>query len=300
MATPGGQIAISDVGNEFNSTYSMTVSKAYSLTYNYKFYYYNYADMNGMRGRQGPFWYSTALNYWDGANPSCVNRHSDPSANTAIGDTGPYWYSRYYWYRDASHNEGGGRYEWYDGGRWYCNGTWNIIYTSAYVSSGYYQAYDSTIMFWVRTYGYDEYVNTYYSRYEGTGGQRYLSWPQNQSSYGISSAGVSMGYNTMSVIEHGPNYMPALARYDFYRYDQWTHVCIVYSGGVPYIYFNGSYVAGGYRGYQGFPAIGIEQMCGGAYGYWDGHIAMATHYSGAWPGWAVNQIFQWQRGRFGI
>ena len=115
MATPGGQIAISDVGSEFNSTSNMTVSKAYSLTWNYKMYYYNQADMAAMRSKQGPFWYSTALNYWDAANPSCVSKSSDPNGNG--NDFGNYWYSRYYWYRDASHNGGGGNWDWYWGGR---------------------------------------------------------------------------------------------------------------------------------------------------------------------------------------
>jgi hypothetical protein len=84
----------------------------------------------------------------------------------------------------------------------------------------------------------------------GTGGLgigEFAVFPTHGGSFGggdHAGAGVSVGTNGISVVEHAGFYLPTLLVFDTAIAD-WTHVAIVYSNGRPSLYLNGTHVRTG-------------------------------------------------------
>jgi hypothetical protein len=102
----------------------------------------------------------------------------------------------------------------------------------------------------------------------GVDGQKYLFWPQNESSNG--GMGVSVGTNGISVYEHGSGYMPALAVYNGTVPSGWNHLVVTYTSKQPRIYLNGSLVRTGLTSPKGI-VYAPYKFGGGDYGYHSGH-----------------------------
>lgn len=99
-----------------------------------------------------------------------------------------------------------------------------------------------------------------------TAGKRYAIFGPN-----TQTALVSVGTNGVSVYEHAPNYMPALAVFSTSISD-WTHVAVVYINKTPHIYINGELKHIGLQSPQANVYADIEALGGGAYGYFQGSM----------------------------
>ena len=103
----------------------------------------------------------------------------------------------------------------------------------------------------------------------GTSGQKYLFYPNNESSNG--GMGVSVGLNGISVYEHGTSYMPALAVYNGSVRVGWNHLAVTYINKTPSIYLNGQLVRIGQTSPR--PTVYAPIYIGGsAYGYHSGYV----------------------------
>lgn len=78
----------------------------------------------------------------------------------------------------------------------------------------------------------------------GHGNQRYAIFPYSGPTDGIVGAGVSVGTNGVSVVEHGPAYLPTLLVHDT-SLNGWTHIAVVYMNRQPTLYLNGVFVKAG-------------------------------------------------------
>ncbi|MBA4388578.1 MAG: hypothetical protein C0404_11390 [Verrucomicrobia bacterium] len=80
----------------------------------------------------------------------------------------------------------------------------------------------------------------------GTSGQRYAIYPTQGDTYGTghAGAGISVGTNGVSVFEHAGGYLPSPLVYGA-TLTNWTHLAVVYQGGTPKLYVNGTLVRTG-------------------------------------------------------
>ena len=80
---------------------------------------------------------------------------------------------------------------------------------------------------------------------EGVGGQQYALFPDEGAiAYGDAShagAGISVGTNGVSVMEHTDNYLPSVLVYNA-SISNWTHLALVYSNHFPSLFLNGTSV----------------------------------------------------------
>ncbi|MEI6728037.1 MAG: DUF2341 domain-containing protein [bacterium] len=104
----------------------------------------------------------------------------------------------------------------------------------------------------------------------GVSGQRWLFAPANYSSTTVGS-GVSLGTNSISVYEHGPSYLPALAVYNSTIGSNSNLIGLNYINKQPNIYLNGGLVRTGLTSTQN-QVNAPFQIGGGAYGYLNGDI----------------------------
>jgi len=108
----------------------------------------------------------------------------------------------------------------------------------------------------------------------GGGGQRYAIFPSNagfQWPTGHSYAGISVGTNGISVIEHGPGYLPALLVQDMEIKD-WIHVAVVYTGNQPKLYVDGKPTKTGVKSAKTVhPGTSLGEG-GVGYGYYSGML----------------------------
>jgi len=101
-----------------------------------------------------------------------------------------------------------------------------------------------TIEFWVNPSAERAATTEAGSGISGTSGQRYAIGPEYRYTTGVSSVGVSVGTNGISVFEHGPSYLPSLLVHDA-PISGWTHVAVVYTDRTPSLYVNGALVRAG-------------------------------------------------------
>jgi hypothetical protein len=103
---------------------------------------------------------------------------------------------------------------------------------------------DFTLEIWARPTGLRLPTAEAITGNAGFGGQRYAIFPEHGAfSYGTTNdfgAGVSIGTNGVSVIEHTANQMPSVLVYPTTITD-WTHVAVTYSNHVPRLYLNGQF-----------------------------------------------------------
>ena len=76
--------------------------------------------------------------------------------------------------------------------------------------------------------------------------QRYAIYPRHGEGYGAghAGAGLSIGVNGISVVEHAAGYIPSLLMYEG-EITGWTHVVVVYENQQPTLYLNGELVKTG-------------------------------------------------------
>lgn len=121
-------------------------------------------------------------------------------------------------------------------------------------------------------------------------GEKYVFSPDNKATN--AGAGLSVGTNGITVVEHGNAYMPPLAVYEASIGTEFNYICIVYIDRTPAIYLNGTKVHTGLQ--SGKPLVFSPRTFGSHnYGFFEGVIdnvrfskislsdswVKATHYS---------------------
>lgn len=101
----------------------------------------------------------------------------------------------------------------------------------------------------------------------GTSNQRYAIFSAHGSTN--AGAGISVGTNGISVLEHGDGYLPALLEWNA-PLSGWTHVAVVYTNKTPSLYVNGNLVKVGLTSLRPnvYPSVGT----GSSYGYYAGAL----------------------------
>lgn len=176
-------------------------------------------------------------------------------------------------------------------GHFYC-GDWN-----RWGGCSYGNNYTATQVVW--TYSFAS-MNWVYNRYAGVYNPvRYNIWPENRSTYSVSTVGLAVATNGARTFEHGPDYMPGFAGWNGGLYG-WNMVAVRLNGGYHQLFINGSLYSNGGYGYQGVPECTSQYLLGGAYGYHYGYFAAYAMYPYYLQDYQINQLFQWTRNRFGI
>ena len=123
----------------------------------------------------------------------------------------------------------------------------------------------------------------------GISGQNYALFPSlsslwNWDTGGYAGAGISVGTNGISVYEHAGGYMPpVLVWAGAVSAAAWTHVAVVYSGGVPALYVNGVFKASGVAGTNPNHLNVVPTFYAGSpvYGNYQGGVDEYQIFSGA-------------------
>jgi YVTN family beta-propeller protein len=112
-----------------------------------------------------------------------------------------------------------------------------------------------TLAFWALPQGARTSTVESNSGVAGLEGQRYAVLPEwGGNSESGAGAGVSVGTNGISVVEHRPEYLPTVLVHDAVL-SGWTHVAVVYENGTPRLYVNGAWVRTGNQSpYAVFPS----------------------------------------------
>ena len=97
----------------------------------------------------------------------------------------------------------------------------------------------------------------------GISGQSYVTFPEYGNTTGGAGAGVSVGTNGISVLEHAAGYLPSLLSYTN-PIVGWTHIAVVYSNKQPTLYVNGIHVRTGLTSAKNFVFPG--KNLGSSYG----------------------------------
>ena len=110
----------------------------------------------------------------------------------------------------------------------------------------------------------------------GTGGQRYVTHPEqggvgSNLGAGHAGMGVSLGRNGIGVFEHADDYLPSLLTWNSEMTD-WVHVAVVYTNKTPWLYLNGLFVHGGLTSTQTFVHPSANNFGGSVYGYYSGQV----------------------------
>jgi hypothetical protein len=82
-------------------------------------------------------------------------------------------------------------------------------------------------------------------------------------------AGVSVGTNGVSVVEHGSGYFPSLLVHDMSISD-WTHIAVVYNNRTPSLYVNGIFIKTGLQSSK--TTVYPSASTGSSYGYYNGEL----------------------------
>ena len=98
---------------------------------------------------------------------------------------------------------------------------------------------------------------------EGISGQGYAIFPDWGGTDGKAGAGVCVGTNGISVVEHADNYMPSMLSYTN-SINGWTHIAVVYSNKQPVLYVNGVNVRTGITSTRSF--VYPSKNLGSSYG----------------------------------
>ncbi|NCC53007.1 MAG: hypothetical protein EOM20_17590, partial [Spartobacteria bacterium] len=117
-------------------------------------------------------------------------------------------------------------------------------------------------------------------------GQRFPLLPE---SGGLAAcAGVSVGTNGISVVEHGNDYLPSLLVYDTPITD-WAHIAVVYQDKQPSLYLNGRLVRTGLCSLRSavYPSFDLT----GSYGYYKGLLDEISIYDRALSGEEIAAIY---------
>jgi len=102
----------------------------------------------------------------------------------------------------------------------------------------------------------------------GIAGQSYAVFPEYGDQTGGAGAGVSVGTNGVSVLEHAAGYLPSLLSYTNPIFG-WTHIAVVYANKQPTLYVNGVNVRTGLTSTEAFVFPG--KNLGSSYGSSEGH-----------------------------
>ena len=110
----------------------------------------------------------------------------------------------------------------------------------------------------------------------GTGGQRYVTHPEQGGAgaawgAGHAGMGVSLGRNGIGVFEHADGYLPSLLTWASELTD-WVHVAVVYTNKTPQLYVNGTFVRSGLTSLQTFVHPTANSFGGSVYGYFSGQV----------------------------
>jgi hypothetical protein len=110
----------------------------------------------------------------------------------------------------------------------------------------------------------------------GTGGQRYVTHPEQGGAgaawgAGHAGMGVSLGRNGIGVFEHAGGYLPSLLTWSSEITD-WVHVAVVYTDKTPWLYVNGKFVRSGLTSPQTFVHPTANNFGGSVYGYFSGRV----------------------------
>ena len=102
----------------------------------------------------------------------------------------------------------------------------------------------------------------------GTSGQSYAIFPDWGGYGGMAGAGVCVGTNGISVMEHADNYMPSMLSYTN-DINGWVHVAVVYTNKQPVLYVNGVKVRTGITSTE--TAVYPSKNLGNSYASADGY-----------------------------
>jgi len=288
--------------------------------------FFSTTSMDGVRGKRTMHENDTTYLYWDSRNPACcrMDRNYDGFYDTAE-DTGgsntfSYWYSRAdVWKIDANHNAGYYSYRLRRdyGGAWAFNGAGQIMWTAAYLWSGYNPGGGvGTVTMWAAPYDGDVYTGSpwsyiyeiarYYKRfilypifvYQGGGYPAsygfYMSryrceWYVHGAGWGYCVAAIGIGDRYAT-----PTFMGQSVYNNYEGGYAW------YNGSGP---FSGNYNSGG-NYYIGNvirdTRLHIEQMGGGDYGYMSGWIFQAVMYFRFFNPAVINNVFATSASGFGF
>jgi hypothetical protein len=139
---------------------------------------------------------------------------------------------------------------------------------------------------------------------DGTSGQKYLFGAGLVGNFAqlMSGAGVSVGTNGIGVYEHAGSYMPCLASYSgTLSSTSFSHVVVTYTSLTPRIYLNGVLVRTGLTSTRTNGVyLTSSQIAFGAYGYFQGSIAVVRYFSTALSGEQIAREYNAYRWRFGV
>jgi len=336
MAIPSGQVAISDIlyelrvntGGSYAYYGPVSVNRLCRAASNPNGSYgaadnfFSETSMNGVRGKRTMHEPGTSYLYWDSRNPACCRMDSGydgwggTNEQTNGNNTVSYWYSRAdVWKIDANHNAGYYSYRLRNnyGGAWGFNGVGQIMWTAAYLSSGYNPGGgNGTVTMWAAPYDADVYANSpwsnryaivqYYKRFILYA--VYVGYP--------ASYGFYMSRYRLEWYVHGADWgwcVAAIGIGDRYATPTFMAQSVYdnYNGG--YAWYNGSGGFGGNYGSGGNYYIGgvgrdtrlhIQQMGGGDYGYMSGWIFQAVMYFRFFGFGEINNVFATSASGFGF
>jgi hypothetical protein len=105
---------------------------------------------------------------------------------------------------------------------------------------------DFTYEFWVKPEQELPLINQSTKGTEGVTGQRFVIFPGHTEDYLQAGAGVSVGTNGVTVLEHTHSHLPATLVYNTQIVD-WTHIAVVFKCKTPSLFINGEFVKDGHH-----------------------------------------------------
>ncbi|HSE18100.1 MAG TPA: LamG-like jellyroll fold domain-containing protein [Pyrinomonadaceae bacterium] len=127
------------------------------------------------------------------------------------------------------------------------------------------------------------------------GGHRYVIGPQQGAqafgSAAHSGAGVSVGTNGVTVVDHTDFTIPPLLVYQA-PISGWTHVAVVFENKTPRLYLNGRLVRTGLQSPRSFVHIFPKDIGGMVYGFYQGQLDDLRIYNKPLTAWEIDAICQ--------
>ena len=112
-------------------------------------------------------------------------------------------------------------------------------------------------------------------------GQKFIVGPTLPPNYATASgAGLSIGTNGLSVVEHSDTYIPSLLSYNT-TISSFTQIVITYTNKQPRAYINGNLVRTGLTSLKGSVYLMLGSIGGMYYGYFAGGLANIKYYNRA-------------------
>jgi hypothetical protein len=128
---------------------------------------------------------------------------------------------------------------------------------------------------------------------------RFLLVPDNYSS--SNGAGISIGTNGITVIEHGNGNFPApLTLQTTISSTVFTNITLVYTNKVPSVYINGVYIKTGIATTATTTYCSFSALGGMAYGYYSGGLSSIKWYNKSLSATEITQNFNVSKSRYGL